>query len=111
MKPNAADGTMGFGVADDSFDEPALVVLRRRVERLEAALKRVGEPVRLACFTNLDKFQRVRWPTTAAYAPQKGEWIEGRSWDGSEIVARLTVIQITHCTNEDGPYLRVELHQ
>jgi len=87
---------------------------RERLDKLEARLLEVERrcvPVRISCFTNLDKFQAARWPTLSAYAPQKGERIEGRSWDSDQVIARLTVVQITHCTDKDGPYLRVELHQ
>lgn len=85
--------------------------------------------VKVRCFTNLDTFKHVEWPTYLAAAPRVGEWVQAiRSAtikvkrDDGEIVPvtveepTLKVVAVTHVRPvteggvEDVPYVRVELH-
>jgi hypothetical protein len=61
------------------------------------------------CFTNLDDFANVDWPTLFVAVPRVGERVQGRR--GTNIPS-LKVIAVTHIMNRDGkPEIRVELHR
>lgn len=73
-----------------------------------------GIPVQ--CFTNLDGYERERWPTHMACRPTQGDCVEARSGK------TLKVVRVTHAeravlgpggvdTGERAPYLKVELHR
>ncbi|MBW1779337.1 MAG: hypothetical protein JRL30_01235 [Deltaproteobacteria bacterium] len=68
------------------------------------------------CFTNLDKFQKEKWPEVFTAVPRKGEYVAA---DGG---IELCVVKVTHCskaitgpgggfTGESEPFIVVELHR
>ena len=63
------------------------------------------------CYTNLDNYQRTKWPTEFVEVPKIGSFIES---DGGAV---LRVVSITHARttvrdykNTDGPVLTHEPH-
>jgi hypothetical protein len=68
--------------------------------------------IEVRCFTNLDQYTRVQWPTRMACRPMVGDMVAGANG------AALCIICITHAvwpgTIDDRTkprvYLQVELH-
>ena len=68
--------------------------------------------IKVSCHTNLDDYQRCKWPTVLACRPEKGDRVK------SECGKILKVCGITHTSNtfsgsqgqQEIPMLRVELH-
>lgn len=69
--------------------------------------------IRGDCFTNLDEFQGVDWPTMFAAVPRIGERVEGRriGGPGPGTWPTLKVVGVTHVIREGRPEIRVELHR
>ena len=74
--------------------------------------------IRATCFTNIDKFKTVKWPTAFVDIPRVGDYVEGRrEGSGPRARPRLRVVSITHmmeCITNWGsklePAVRIELH-
>lgn len=63
--------------------------------------------IKVECFTNLDKYDGVKWPERMCCRPIKGDFVEGkRKGRGYDTRPVLRVIDITHCNG----HLKVELH-
>ena len=65
------------------------------------------------CTTNLDDFNRVKWPTRFVAVPRIGERVEGYV-DGrrdASLLRSLRVVGVTHLNGVEGPCIRVELHR
>jgi hypothetical protein len=60
------------------------------------------------CFTNLDEYKRLKWPTQFVAVPREGDLVESN--DSGLSSRSLKVVRITHAVNSQGPYVRVELH-
>lgn len=58
------------------------------------------------CFTNLDEYRTVDWPTMFCTVPRIGERVEATSSRMS-----LRVVGVTHCLFDGEPRIRVELHR
>jgi hypothetical protein len=76
--------------------------------------------IRGICFTNLDDYGRVAWPTTFVAIPHVGDRVEGRIPDDDKMRPSLRVVAVTHREVKvaDGargpayePQIRVELHR
>jgi hypothetical protein len=64
--------------------------------------------VKVECFTNLDDFKRVEWPTEMTVRPQVGDFVEGRMGNRRP---RLRIVSLTHMQRDEvGSILQVELH-
>lgn len=61
------------------------------------------------CFTNLDEYRRVKWPSQFVAVPRVDECVE--SIEDSFPMRSLKVVRVTHAINSTGPYIRVELHR
>lgn len=66
--------------------------------------------IRGSCFTNLDEFNRARWPGKFVAVPRIGDRVEG---EGDGVVSRptLRVVGVTHRMVDDNPEILVELHR
>lgn len=62
------------------------------------------------CFTNLDGYEQVVWPTKFVAVPRIGERVEGKQLDR---IPTLKVVGVTHRIGDrDGePCIAVELHR
>lgn len=85
--------------------------LEAEVRKLASQIERIAKPVRISCYTNIDTFRTVEWPTVATYAPRLGERVEGRGGGPDGRGGCLRVIGVTHVTHDGEPYLRLELHR
>lgn len=69
--------------------------------------------IEAACRTNLDDYQREKWPTEFVALPRLGDWVEAESG------VRLRVVGVTHRMDRPGPgqcgasvpVIEVELHR
>ena len=66
--------------------------------------------IRGCCRTNIDDFKRYEWPTEFVEVPQLGSWVRGKG-SGSVGMPTLKVVNVTHCVDNDGPYVEIELHK
>ena len=66
--------------------------------------------IRGYCRTNIDDFKRYTWPRDFVAVPRVGEYVQG---EGPRPVTTptLRVVGVTHCVDEDGPYISVELNR
>lgn len=61
------------------------------------------------CFTNIDEFKSVHWPTVFVALPRIGDRVAGLRGD---LQPELRVVGVTHKEDRSGdPYIRVELHR
>lgn len=70
----------------------------------------IPNAIRATCRTNIDEFKRCAWPKWFAAVPRVGEYVQGK---GSPPVTMptLKVVGVTHCEDDKGPYISVELHR
>ncbi len=62
------------------------------------------------CHTNLDGYERAKWPTLFVSVPLKGDYVQSQSGDISSRI--LKVCGITHRVGvDDVPYILIELNK
>jgi hypothetical protein len=66
-----------------------------------------------SCFTNLDEFAGVDWPTAFVAVPRIGERVQGvrTRGDGPGTLPTLKVVGVTHTVKKGYPMILVELHR
>jgi len=64
------------------------------------------ENIRVRCFTNLDDYHRTFWIDSVCCRPIIGDRVMSKCNQKS-----LKIVGITHQVDEEGPFLRLELHR